>query len=164
MKKLIALVGALAIVSCFNSCKKEKGETTTTDDASLFAETQAGGFTFYQSGAELNGVSPSPHGLFKLRFNAIAQAALGSDGELAGGNTFPTGSLIVKELRNGGNTTLYVVMKKDPGNVNAANGWLWAEYNVDGTSAYSLSNKGSGCTGCHGGSPNRDYTQTFDLH
>ncbi|MBL0054566.1 MAG: hypothetical protein IPP29_25345 [Bacteroidetes bacterium] len=40
----------------------------------------------------------------------------------------------------------------------------WAEFKPDGTVTYSAANKGSGCIGCHSGTPNRDLTRTFDLH
>lgn len=164
MKKVLTLTCILTFIITIHSCKKDKDEATSTTDAMLFAELSTGGFSYFQGGAELNGVSPSPHGQFKLRFNSVANAALGSDGELPSGQTFPDGSLIVKELRSGGNTTLFVVMKKEATNVNASNGWLWAEFNTDGSSVYSVSNKGDACTGCHGSSINRDFTKTFDLH
>ena len=80
------------------------------------------------------------------------------------GNTFPSGSIIVKEVTSGGSVSLYAVMKKDPGNDNAGNGWLWGEYNPDGSTAFSVSKKGDGCISCHSGSPNRDLVRTFDLH
>ncbi|MBL0052406.1 MAG: hypothetical protein IPP29_13300 [Bacteroidetes bacterium] len=33
---------------------------------------------------------------------------------------------------------------------------VWAEFKPDGTVTYSAANKGSGCIGCHSGTPNRD--------
>jgi len=58
----------------------------------------------------------------------------------------------------------YVIMKKDPAAQYAADGWLWGEYEENGTVSGAVSNKGSACTGCHLESPNRDLVRTFDLH
>jgi len=59
---------------------------------------------------------------------------------------------------------LYAVMKKDPSNGNAGNGWIWAEFETNGTVKTSVSAKGSACISCHSGTPNRDLIRTFDLH
>ena len=154
-------IAALIVVSS-QSCKKDK--TDTDADNALFSEISASGYTYYQNGNVLNGVSPSPHGSFKLRFNATAFAALDSTGELPSGNSFPSGSIIVKEIQSGAAISLFAVMKKDPGSGNSGSGWLWAEFKPDGSTVVSTGEKGSGCVGCHSGSPNRDLTRTFDLH
>lgn len=156
---LFVLFVTLLIVQ---SCKKDKAETDA--DAAFFSETTASGYTFYQGGSILAGVSPSPHGSFKLRFNATAQAALDSTGELPSGNSFPTGSIIVKDVYSGNSLSLYAVMKKEPSNSNAGSGWVWAEFNTDGSVVFSVAKKGDGCISCHSGNPNRDLTRTFDLH
>ncbi len=163
MKKTIITIGLIiTTIVTIQSCKKDKADTDA--DNALYSEITAGGYTYYQSGTLLSGVSPSPHGSFKLRFNATALAALDSIGELPSGSIFPTGSIIVKEIFSGSSINLYAVMKKDPSNENAGSGWLWAEFNTDGSAAFSTGKKGDGCISCHSGSPNRDLTRTFDLH
>jgi hypothetical protein len=160
--KTLSLIILITLIALIQSCKKDKAETTV--DSSLYDEIVAGGFTYYRNANVLSGVAPSPHGSFRLRFNSTALAALDSTGELPAGNTFPNGSMLVKEVFSGGAVNIYVVMKKDPSNANASNGWVWGEFNTDGTTAYSVSNNGAACVSCHSGTPNRDLTRTFDLH
>ncbi|MCX6273919.1 MAG: cytochrome P460 family protein [Bacteroidetes bacterium] len=163
MKKYILLSGIVALsVISIQSCKKDK--TDPDADNKLYSEATASGFTKYQNDTLLSAASPSPHGSFKLRFNSTAAAALDSTGELPSGNTFPYGSVIVKDVYNGTDLKLYAVMKKDPSSSNSGNGWLWAEFNPDGSVVFSTGKKGDGCVSCHSGSPNRDLTRTFDLH
>lgn len=163
MKKTIIIITfILTSIIIIQSCKKDK--TDTDQENSLYSEITTSGYTYYKSGNLLSGVSPSPHGSFKLRFNTTALAALDSTGELPIGSSFPTGSIIVKDIFNGSNISLYAVMKKDPSNKNAGSGWIWAEFNPDGSVFFNTNKKGSSCTGCHSGSPSRDLTRTFDLH
>lgn len=163
MRKAIITIGLmLTSIIIIQSCKKDTADTDA--DKALYSEISAGGYTYYQSGTLLSGVSPSPHGSFMLRFNATALAALDSTGELPAGGIFPSGSVIVKEIFDGSNINLYAVMKKDPSNGNAGSGWVWAEFNTDGSAAFSTGKKGNGCISCHSGSPNRDLTRTFDVH
>lgn len=161
-KSFITISVIIAVITAMQSCKKDK--TDTDADNALYSEATAGGYTFYRSGAILPGTAPSPHGSFKLRFNATAQAALDSTGELPAGSSFPNGSIIVKEVHSGSNISLYAVMKKDPSNGNEGSGWVWAEFNTDGSTAFSTAKKGDGCISCHSGSPTRDLVKTFDLH
>ncbi len=163
MKKYILIIASsIALAISFQACRNDKVETDLVNN--LFEESTASGLTFYKNGALLNGVSPSPHGAFKLRFNAIAQTVLDTAGELPSGSSFPNGSLIVKEVYSGGAISLIAIMKKDPANDYAGNGWLWAEFNPDGSTAFGIEKKGDGCISCHSGTPNRDLTRTFDLH
>ncbi|HRC33281.1 MAG TPA: cytochrome P460 family protein [Bacteroidia bacterium] len=155
-KKIIHAVFMISVFALIvSSCKKDKAEEDANQ--ALIDEVNSSGYTYYQNGTLLSGVSPSPHGSFKLRFNNIAKAALV-------GNSFPTGSIIVKELFVGTTLDQFAVMKKDASNANAGSGWVWAEFKPDGTVTYSAANKGSGCIGCHSGTPNRDLIRTFDLH
>ena len=164
MKKTIITFWLIVFsIAVIQSCKKDKADAPDTGpDEDLYSEMTAGGFTYYQSGNLLPGAPQSPHGSFKLRFNAIAFAALDSTGELPTGSSFPTGSVIVKEL--GSPIHQYSVMKKDPSNENAGSGWVWAEFNTDGSASFSTEKKGVGCISCHSDLPNRDLTRTFDLH
>ena len=163
MKSPIAIAFIIiTFILIIHGCTKE---TIVVDsDNELYKEITESGFTFYQSGVLLSGASPNPHGSFKLRFNAIAFAALDNSEELPTGSSFPDGSVIVKDIYNGSSIDLYAVMKKDASNTKAGSDWLWAEFGTDGSMVYSIDKKGSGCTGCHGGSPSRDFTRTFDLH
>jgi len=145
-----------------HSCRKDHGETDV--DKLLFKTIQDTGYTYYQNGSVLAGAAASPHGSFKLRYNAIAQSVLDANGELPSGNSFPTGSVIVKEIISGGSIDLFAVMKKDPANQYAESGWLWAEIKTSGTAIYTAAKRGSDCVGCHGETPNRDFIRTFDFH
>ena len=100
-----------------------------------------------------------------MRFNSIALSALTDNGKLPAGGSFPTGSLVVKELwRDSLGATLagYAIMEKLPNDTNQAAGWVWAEVGPTG-GGYMLSSKGDICTGCHGESGNRDYVRLFEL-
>ncbi len=152
----------LIIVCLLASCKKDKEINNANDQ--LFDEATASGFTYFDNGDLLTGALPSPHGSFKLRFNAIAYAALDTSGKLPVGATFPNGSLIVKEIFTGADITLLAIMKKNPSSDYASNGWMWAEIKPEREVSFSLREKGDACVSCHNGSPNRDLTRTFDLH
>ena len=162
MKKTMLIGIAFLSLLFIQSCETDKIESN--HDAELFNLVTQGGYIYYQGGAILPAASPSPHGPFKLRFNATAFAALDTSGELPAGNSFPTGSILVKEFYSGSNLSQYAVMNKDPANANAGNGWVWAEFSPSGAVVNSTSNKGSGCIGCHSSAPARDLVKTFDLH
>lgn len=161
-KKWITALVLFAVVLTAQSCGDN--EATKNLDGELFTESTASTLEYYQNGDVLSAAAPSPHGAFKLSYNATAAAALDSTGELPVGASFPTGSLIVKEVQTNGALSLLAIMKKDPNHEQAAEGWLWAEYDPDGSVVISVSKKGKQCTSCHGGSPNRDFVRTYDLH
>lgn len=162
------------------SCKKDESSsepttssptpnTQVTTDAVLVNELKSKAFTYYQNDSInlLMAKGNSPHGSFKLKFNAIAQSSLdATTGKLPQGKTFADGSLIVKETFSGnGNPGLVAVMKKESSNANAAGGWVWNEIAANGVSiVYSVNLKGVGCIGCHSGNTNRDLVTSFDLH
>ncbi|MDI9341510.1 MAG: cytochrome P460 family protein [Sediminibacterium sp.] len=159
--KTILLSFVLLLFSAFlyTSCKKKK-----TNDK-LYDESQSSGLAFYKGKDTI--YSPkggSPHGRFKLKFNAIASADLGSDGKLPSGGAFKEGAVIVKEVYNGSQLELYVVMRKDRKSKFAAYRWVWGEYKPNGDVVYDASKKGEACTNCHTVANNRDYTLSFDLH
>jgi len=156
MKK--PFVAFLALTVLIFSCKKRKL------NSSLYEEAKASGLSFYKGKDTLWGpAGGSPHGPFKLKFNSTAASALGSDGKLAQGSSFPNGSLILKEAYSGSSLSLYVIMKKESSKF-STNGWLWAEIEPDGDTKYSVGEKGASCKSCHSNSTNRDYTRSFDLH
>ncbi len=142
------------------SCKKKK----TTE--AIFDETTNGTLYFYKSKDTIYAPKgTSPHGNFKLKFNQTAFDALGPDGKLPLGETFPEGSLIVKEVYNSaGEKTLYAVMKKDRKSKFASHKWLWAEYELNGDAKIGINREGKDCVDCHTGGSPRDLTLSFDLH
>lgn len=165
MKKILGTI--LTIIIFIQSCKKDK-ETTTSVDADLYNEiSSSSGYTYYVATPGITaGVGNSPHGFERVRFNAIAQAALDGTGKLPAGAEFPDGSVIVKEIYPSatGSINLYAVMKKAVGNSSSGNGYLWAEFNTDGSAAYSIAKKGDACISCHSQTGNRDLVRTFELH
>jgi hypothetical protein len=134
-------------------------------DAELYERAVSpSGYVYFNGGLLLAPDPASPHGSFKLRFNDLAASALDANGRLPVGHIFPNGSMLVKEVYEGGNLVLYAVMRKDPSSPNAGNGWLWAELGPAGEAAFTVKRRGDGCISCHSTSPNRDLTRTFDLH
>ncbi len=163
MKNVVLVFAILStVIVVLHSCRKDHGETDI--DKLLFLTVKDTGYTYYQNGSVLAGAAASPHGSFKLRFNTTAQSVLDASGELAAGSSFPTGSVIVKEIMEGGAISLYAIMQKDPTNQYAESGWLWAEIKPNGTASFTAAKRGSGCVGCHGETPNRDFIRTFDFH
>lgn len=141
------------------SCKKKK-----TNEA-LYEEANSGALTFYKGKDTLwDPKGGSPHGYFKLKFNQTALNALGADGKLPAGQTFPDGSVIVKEIYSGGSLTLYAIMKKDPKSKFASNKWVWGEYKPDGKVVIGVNKEGKDCVSCHTSGITRDLTLSFDLH
>jgi len=141
------------------SCRNDKSYPGAFNDAGLFAlTTDTAGTTYYQNGNILSAAGNSPHGSFKLRFNAKATSVLNGQLELSPSGIFPDSSLLVKEVFSGTTLQLYAVMFKHKGE------WAWAEYGVTGNVIYSLANQGGACISCHSQSPNRDLVRTFDLH
>ena len=166
-KTFFTLAVIISMIVIIQSCKKDKNETTSTDTDLYNAINSTSGYTYYVGTPGITaGVGNSPHGFERVRFNATAQAALDSTGKLPAGASFPTGSIIVKEIYSSatGSKNLYAVMKKDAGHSSAGSGYLWAEFKTDGSASFSTSKKGDGCISCHSGSTNRDLVRTFDLH
>ncbi len=152
---VILVTGSLIIFSC----KKKK------TNESLYKESSGDQLSYYKGKDTVySAAGTSPHGNFKLKFNQTALSALGADGKLPTGQTFPEGSLIVKEVYSGGVKTLYVVMKKDPKSKFANNKWIWAEYKPDGEVVIGVNKDGKDCVSCHTSGNNRDLTLSFDLH
>src|SRR6266545_3719558 len=101
--------------------------------------------------------------LIRVSMNATAAGAL-QNGRLPSGATFPGCSVIFKEVLIGASANLYAIMYKDRTNPWAANGWLWAEHRPDGGVAFSITNKGNGCTSCHSleQGPQHDFVRSFE--
>ena len=111
----------------------------------------------------LNG-STAHQPMVRVSMNAIALSSLNA-GRFPSSGSFRDSSVILKEIRNSANqTTLLAVVVKQTGHSNAGNGWLWAEFQPDGTPVYTTKNKGTGCTGCHSleQGPQHDFIRTFE--
>jgi hypothetical protein len=109
----------------------------------------------------LNG-STAHRPLVRVSMNVHALEAL-QNGRYAA--PFPTGSIIVKEIKDdNGATTLLAVLYKDRNNPLAGNGWLWAEFYPNGAPFVSIAQRGTGCTGCHAleQGPQHDFVRTFE--
>lgn len=168
MKAFKFLTAIIVIVVLLKSCVYHDisdPDYINASDESLFDEADNGAdYTYYQSGNTIAPAAQSPHGMYRLRFNSTALQALDVNGELPENGRFPTGSIVVKEVYVNSNLNILAVMKKAPIDVNAGDGWLWAEYRLDGTPAVSIEGKGNSCISCHNDTPNRDLVRTFDLH
>src|SRR5678816_144736 len=125
LKRIILCAGvATVLVNLMLCCKYN--ELPGATDAELYEQVVApSGYVYFNGGLMLAPDPASPHGYFKLRFNDIAATVLDANGRLPVGNFFPKGSMLVKEVYVGGNLVLYAVMRKDPSNPDAGNGWLW---------------------------------------
>jgi hypothetical protein len=169
MRLLLIFILLCGIVT-INSCSKDPDtndmdQTNLYNDAAMYQEITNGSFYYYQSDtATLTAAGNSPHGTFKLLFNQEAKNALGTDGKLAVGDTFPTGSIILKDVIRNGTTRFYAAMWKQPASSNTNEDWLWYEANLDGSLLVSITAKGNGCIGCHRANTNRDFTNSFDVH
>ena len=110
----------------------------------------------------LNG-STAHQPLVRVKMNATALSALRGD-TLPSGTVFPEGSIVFKEILSGNTTQLYAAIYKDTDNPLAGNGWLWAEYEPDGTPFISVRGAGIQCTGCHAREqgPQHDFVRTFE--
>ncbi len=175
---LFELFKVILIASCgLLSCQKEGGTSTPitlgqiSTDAQLFAfVTQTQPFTSYTlfpradsvTSGTLNG-SIAHQPMVRVSMNPKALSALPND-TLPAGTSFPDSSIILKQIINSGQTTLYAIIYKDQNNPLAGNGWLWAEYQPDGGVMFSITNRGSGCTACHAREqgPQHDFVRTFE--
>ncbi len=81
--------------------------------------------------------------MYRLRFNSVAFQALDANGELPENGRFPTGSILVKESYINSSPNILTVIKKAPTDPNAGDGWLWAEFRLDGTPTISITDKGN---------------------
>ena len=103
--------------------------------------------------------------IVRVSFNSVAAGVL-QNGRLPAGTTFPTGSIVFKEIKPNATVaaTLYAVMVKEIGNSLAGDGWLWAEYGPTGSVAYSVNSRGGACTSCHRREqdPRNDLVRSFE--
>jgi hypothetical protein len=108
-KQFIRSLVILAILSStfYVSCKKKK------TNEKLYEESKASDLTFYKGKDTIYGAKGgSPHGNFKLKFNAAAIASFGNDGKLPAGGSFKDGALIVKEVYSGSEPAISFAIKR----------------------------------------------------
>ena len=180
VRRLSAFLGLAVCISCSSgdapiTSPTPTGTTTgtggiTSDSAFFTLVTQTEPFGSYTSFPGLAGntsgiLSGSSAHVPRIRvsMNATAFGVL-QNGRLPSGATFPDGSIILKEVLDNGVASVYAVMRKDPGNALAGNGWLWAEYRPDGGTVFALANRGNVCTSCHSlnQGPQNDYVRSFE--
>lgn len=171
---IFAIATGTVIAILLNACNRRDEKikpiivTRGNIDSNLYAQSESVTQRFmpYQNkdtiraSSSVSGHSP----FFKVRMNAIARAALGSDGKLRVGALFPEGSLIVKDLYNsvGGARQLVAIMRKESANPSSNAGWLWAELQADGGVYVSAKDRGVLCMSCHSEN-DRDFIRTFNL-
>ncbi len=163
----LPLAGLVFVVAvALNACKKDDPAPPDTTDRDVFAFVAASDTAawFGLDSALRVKTTGSGHSTpwLRVRYNATAALQLdAATGRVRPGAVFAEGALIVKELHRTPTSGVaqYAVIRKDPRNANAAaNGWVWAIYNADGTPEVSATAKGLGCTGCHAQSGNLDAT------
>ena len=177
LKNLLQSSIVVFVISCgLQSCSDGGSSPPATEveistDTQLFAHvTQSEPFDSYTlfpnvdsvTSGTLNG-STAHQPLVRVSMNPSALATL-KNHKLPSGGSFPDGSIILKQIIAGGQTVLLTIIYKDHSNVLAGNGWLWAEYQPDGTVAFSIDNRGSGCVDCHmrEEGPQNDFVRTFE--
>lgn len=162
----------IATAMFLSQCKKKEEQqpvpqpVQSSDQLLFYKSIKTSGFVYYKNNnAVIPSSSPSAHNpYFRVRFNTIAANALTDNGKLPVGGSFPTGSLVVKELYNTetGELKFLAVMEKLPTDTNSGAGWLWGEYYADGTVFNGIADKGAACISCHSTNA-RDYVRLFDL-
>lgn len=173
MRLIYLFIVAIACASCQDrgSDQLQQPAPRIASDADLFlAVTRTDPFTAYAlfpgvdsvTSGTLNG-SNAHRPLVRVRMNAVAFSILRGD-TLPAGTRFPDGSIIFKEILSQDAVQLYAVMYKDAFNPLAGNGWLWAEYEPDGTTFISVLRQGVDCTSCHARElgPQNDFVRTFE--
>lgn len=155
---------SLSLTLCigFTSCDKEKASL----DSVFYNEIKSPkGFIYYKGDETILPSSGASAHLpyFRVRYNSQAYVALTDNGKLPIGASFQEGAVVVKELYSSltGELKMLAVMKKSNKD-EAAQGWLWAEYNADGSVVVSANDKGTACISCHS-TNSRDMNRLFDL-
>ncbi len=168
MKKQLSvgLFSVTLLSGIFYSCTKDIGPNPLLDKNSPYTDKSlldscknSSAFIFYKGSSAYIANDPSsgsPHGPFKLKFNKIAAAALGTDGELPVGATFPEGSMVVKETQ----ASIYAFLYKRNG------AWLWGETSFDGSNIIESVNQdaSTACISCHNRPVARDLVLSFQFY
>jgi len=158
VKISIVFISLIVALVC---CTKKEGKNPSlayTDYALLDSCQQPYHFYYKNDPTTLLSGAHGPHGTFKLRFNATAFKALTDGGKLPVGASFPEGSLIIKDIYQGSDLTLYAFMYKTSGS------WLWGEIKPNRTVLYGVKGNPTVCNGCHSQSGNRDLAVSFNFY
>lgn len=164
MKQLFFIRCALLVLTTtvtLTSCKKDE-EAEGIDKELLDLASSTSGFTWYKNSASYlpkSSGSAHPFSYLRTRYNAIASAALDSNGKVIDSTLFQEGALVVKELSNSiGGLDRYAILLKRTGSPHAdSKGWVWGYINKDKSVAEPASKKGASCSGCHSQTGNIDY-------
>lgn len=146
------------------ACTKDEGKNPSLaySDRALADSCNATYHHYYRNDASriLSGAKNSngQHGPFKLRFNNIAFKALLDSGRLPLNAVMPEGSLVVKDVYEGGSIGLYAIMYKHSGS------WLWAEIKPNKEVLFSVTKNSDLCVSCHSQAGNRDFLRTFSYY
>jgi len=177
MKSNYLFTAVLFIMGCIMACTYEKvdiipntpdstGKIFTPDEI-LFNLSNGSDFQYYKNSPDtLTANNFGAHLSFvRIKFNAKARSVFDASGKLPAGGSFPDSSVVVKEIYDskGGPLKKLAIMQKLSGNANASSGWLWGEYNANGSAISAVTKKGSDCVSCHQGS-SRDFVYTFEQH
>lgn len=165
MKKIALLIFAAQLTACVS----DKEEGVVISDATLFSLTKnVSSYSYFKNSEDTLATDPSSeHGLFmRVRFNPKASSAMNDSLSGLTGSVFPEESMVVKEVyyQRGGPLIEYVVMYKLHKAANNSYGWLWGQFNPDGSVIYSSAQKGDRCVSCHLTPSNSDLVRTFSLH
>jgi hypothetical protein len=136
------------IIACAGACGDDQAPEEAAD---LLTRIRAEDYRSWERppGYETRRRSNAPHSeAVDIYVNSTVAGALDMDSL----NTWPLGSLIVKDGFDGNDLELIAVMEKRP------DGWFWAEY-YDGESKFS--GKPDVCLDCHDAGD--DFVLAFDL-
>lgn len=160
MKNLVLILPLFLLVVLVNCTKKvAKNTALAYSDAAILDSCAQQNKVYYKNdpGILFSGAA-GPHGNFKLRFNKIASTALTDNGKLPVNKSMPEGSLIVKDVYNGGSVDIYAFMYKVSGS------WLWGEIKTNGQVLYSVNKDPEVCISCHSQAGNRDLVVSFNYY
>ena len=162
MKNLSAVYSfsIVAFLMMVVSCKNNKfmiPEISLTDKQLFDSCNNAANLVYYKNNSStVHSGANGPHGPFKLKFNKIASLVLTDNGKLPVGQTFPDGSLIVKEIQPAGIFAFMYKFKKS---------WLWGEAEANGSTIFSINKDPiSSCVNCHSQSGERDLVVSFNFY
>lgn len=155
------IVLAIPLALIHLSCSKDQGKNTAlalSDRALHDSCVVAARYWYMQDSNTVYPGTAGPHGSYRLRFNAIAFAALRDQGKLPLNAMMPSGSLVVKGISKGSANEGFAFMyKKD-------NSWIWGESRPDGSTVFSVNKNPGICISCHSQPANRDLILTFKYH
>ncbi|MBN4082097.1 cytochrome P460 family protein [bacterium AH-315-B15] len=148
----------LVLALLLSSCNKAKG----TDADLLAMAKETGSLIWFKNDAAIldkSAGSAHPQPQLRTGYNSTAASMLDADYRVQEGITFPDGSLIVKELYDGGTIDRWAILYKQSSNENAdLNGWVWGYINGNESVAAPSEDKGQSCITCHSQAGNIDMT------